>query len=160
MKKNLFILMTFVFMIMLASCTTKNNKLDQSLESNAEARYVKEEKKVEIDTEMITRIKTTYLNRYVKNVLKEATVDDIDMLRYYGEYNNAYVVMMDCGYLGHFNWICVDKIANVTFTYSNSISILVWYEEDFYTLKEAYGHQLLTSSDLLDIAEYHNNYKR
>ena len=117
--------------------------------------YVKTKKVIEsnVNVEIKNLILETYLDKYIKTEFEEATIDDISILHYYGDYNNAYVVMMASPYFSYYNWVWGEEIADVNIKYNNSNSILVWYKGDLYTLKDAYNNHFLTRGDLLDIAE-------
>ena len=78
-------------------------------------------------------IKETYLYRLRKeNCTEGATIDDIDIKKYYGEYDGAYVVIINDNY----SFAPADvpyrteKIAGVEFEYAGYDVIEVWHGND------------------------------
>ena len=90
--------------------------------------------------------------------------DTIKVLRYMGEYNGAYVALMDSSELGYLTVISYDKftlfvdghIMNIEIQYSSSNKLLVAYEGNMCGLEEAHSKGLLTDEDIIKIA---NTYK-
>lgn len=50
-----------------------------------------------------------------------------------------------------------EVIANIRFYYRDSRKIEVYYDNQIYSLQDAYDNELLTQSDLIDIAKIHND---
>ena len=78
-------------------------------------------------------IKKTYLYRLCnENCAEDATVDDIDIKKYYGEYSGAYVVIINDNYSSAPADVPyrTEEIAGVEFEYVGYDIIEVWYGND------------------------------
>ncbi len=89
---------------------------------------------------------------------KYRTMENIDpqksTVTYYGTYNGAVVVNIRHSELVYATAISEEKVAGVTFIYSDSgDSITVWYEGEFHRLLEAYELGILTDKDIAKIYE-------
>lgn len=81
------------------------------------------------------------------------TLEDIEILKNYGSYGDSVVVKMD---RGHYPMGTTVTIAEVSITFWDSNTALVWKDSHFYELEEAYNQELLTKADLLEIADIQN----
>ena len=131
-----------------------NNEYQGEIINDDVTMYVKTKKVIlnDINIEIEQQILETYLNEHIKTEYADATIDDVNILYYYGNYNGTYIVIMIDVYYGHFNWIGRENVAGVSITRPNSNPIRAWYNGKFYTLQEAYDNQYLTRSDFIDIA--------
>ncbi|MCL2375011.1 MAG: hypothetical protein FWC82_00575 [Firmicutes bacterium] len=78
------------------------------------------------------------------------------VFRYYGTFDEASVVMMGSteNFPGDMEW--KETVAGITFFYGDTRRIIVWYENYFYTLQEAFEHNILTQENLQVIANINN----
>lgn len=76
--------------------------------------------------------------------------------RYYGEFaSGAIVAMIDAGGYGEYLW--QEKIGDTIIQYGDGNRITVLHENVFYTLTEAFENGYLTTEEIAEIAEMHNN---
>ena len=80
----------------------------------------------------------------------EAILDDVKILKNYGNYNGAVVVRME---KGAFAVITTIQVGGVDFIFSDSNIAIVWHDGQFFKLEEAYNNGLLTKNNLNAIAK-------
>ncbi|MCL2555921.1 MAG: hypothetical protein FWE03_02725 [Firmicutes bacterium] len=105
-----------------------------------------------IDAALENTIRTAYSDRTPLWYFSDTFVS-----RYYGTFNSASVIMMGSteNFPGDEAWY--EIVAGVTFYYGDTRHIIVWHEDAFYTLPEAYMQDILTQANLQTIADTHNN---
>lgn len=100
-------------------------------------------------TEVITQVKTSYLNDFIKKNRPDATIQDVIIKEYLGTYSNSFVGILydkeNCLFTDHEFFYEVDGL---NFSYSNGYPMLVWNAGSFSLLHEAYENNLLTKNDL------------
>ena len=96
------------------------------------------------------RIRNDYLLYLRAQGETEATLDDVKILKNYGNYNGAVVVRME---RGAFEVITTIQVGGVDFTFSNTNTAIVWHDGQFSELEEAYDNGLLTKDNLIAIAK-------
>ena len=120
-------------------------------------------------TEM--QIKQDYLDAFIKPDFVEATIEDVWIEKFYGIYGARAVdvainkhdsgiakvaVIMGSSYdeLDNTKWSF--KIEDVLFKFEDKNEILIWREEEFYTLQEAFDQKMLEMFEIFQISGYHN----
>jgi len=78
------------------------------------------------------------------------------IFRYYGTFDGASAVMMGSTENFPGDWELYETVAGITFWYIATPSIIVWYENNFYSLTEAHAQYILTLENLQIIANIHN----
>ena len=87
---------------------------------------------------------------------KHLNAEYVSIIKYYGEFESgAIAAMIDDG-RGYDDALWQEKINDVVIQYYNGNRIVVLYDDEFYTLTEAYNEGYITSEDLSVIAELHN----
>lgn len=104
--------------------------------------------------------KLCYLEKYLLNEHSEATIEDVSFFNYIGTYGNCLVAVFYGGkwhtWNGDFPDIAINfTINNLTFEYPMGYPILVYCDQQIYTLQEAYGSELISAETL---AQIHTDY--
>lgn len=142
LKKIVFILIV-VLMFSLVGCSN-------TISTNNTTKYT--------DEEITELAKLRYLD-YIKSYREEASIDDVLIYKNLGVYNNCFVGI----FLDRENSIFIeDLIFNQTidgldFRYSYRYFIVVYHDDFFYYLKNAYYSGLLSRSDLETIHKIYYN---
>ncbi len=100
------------------------------------------------EAEIIRELKLKYLHAHLITDYPDATVDDVTIVKYYGQYGNSYVALISDGYHEYRGVISQETIKDLVFTYTNTNSVKVFDGVRFYNLKEAYLTSILTMEDL------------
>ena len=119
MKKLGIIMVGFMFVMCLMGC--------------------KREKKKEI------LIKEDYLAYAISLGEKNLTIENIEIIDNYGEYNGAYVVKMN---RGAYQVQTMIEVGGLTFQFPDSNTPLVWKNRTFYEMEDAYQKNILNLDDL------------
>ena len=83
-------------------------------------------------------------------------VSDVFITHYYGSYNDAFAVIIQVSGIASTTVITKESINGVLFIYSDGgTKIQIWKDGTFYSLQSAYENELLTKSDLKEIAAHH-----
>ena len=88
--------------------------------------------------------------------LTDCTEADVS-LRYFGEYSGAYVMFVDVAIFMYGEMVCEETLGNVTFWFSDIQPLMVYYEQAFYELKDAYKMGYLTDDDVHKLHEIYSN---
>ena len=72
-------------------------------------------------------IRQTYL-KSLQNEYSDATIDDIHILAYYGEYSGCIAVRISCAYFQYLAVVCEETIGEVKFVYGDTNTIRIWKE--------------------------------
>jgi len=110
------------------------------------------------NTKLGRQIRQDYLDRLHNSGVsseRDKTIDDVSIVRYYGDYNDSVPVMIHVSGQGYPQGIYCITIADVAF-WVNENFITVWKEGQFYSLENAYNLNFLTQEDLRDIADLQN----
>ncbi|MCH5163991.1 MAG: hypothetical protein J1F36_03155 [Clostridiales bacterium] len=116
------ILFVFSIMSIFSACSDKNK---QTIDEQIKAAYIAEHPRDHLANKDIT-------------------------LRYYGEFEGTYVLMIYLAEYGYFDAVYHDIVSDVRFIYPNSNKLKVYSNGEFYSLKEAYEKGLLTHDNLLE----------
>lgn len=115
------------------------------------------------ESQVLKQIRNDYLNQLDTNVYGEGlTLEDVKISKYYGNYNDSYVVQFSITNAGA-GWFMmteynIDGVSLVFPTATNTP--YVWHKGYFYTLENAYKNGNLNKSNLESIAsilESNNN---
>ncbi len=92
------------------------------------------------------------ISRYLEDVPAEEgiSVEDIS-LRFYGTYGDAYVMFIDNPYLEHMEILCQDDIGDYSFRYTNSQTLVVYYNGDFFSLPQASEKGIIEDDDIWEL---------
>lgn len=96
-------------------------------------------------------MKDVVIDAYISKCLireKNVSKSDITITDYYGSFNGAIVARIDSPYTEKLAILAKETINNNVFVYEDTNSAKVYYEDNFYTLKEAYANRIITSDDL------------
>lgn len=77
-------------------------------------------------------------------------IENIKFNQFYGEYNDAYVVELECMIGGVLGIVVYEDIAGLKFK-KEKPDCIVYYNDVIYSLKDAYGQGVLSKSDIEDI---------
>ena len=113
--------------------------------------YVKTD--IKINDDMIKEIKSKYVSEYLLKYNDNASIDEVHIDKFYGVYNNAYVLIMSNDYVEYLNVITDEVVLNYRFKYPNNNVIKVYYDDSFYTLTSAYLNNILSKDDITHIYE-------
>jgi hypothetical protein len=111
---------------------------------------------VPLSEEMEMKIKQDYLDLRTKNDHPDATIDDVQLLSYYGTYSGCEVLMIiDSFYYSYTSEIPYERIDGITIICDGPVLALAWKDGNFYALSKAYEDGLLTKDDIKDISAVH-----
>ncbi|MCL2088069.1 MAG: hypothetical protein FWH14_01165 [Oscillospiraceae bacterium] len=113
-----------------------------------------------LSAETETLIKQTHLdNLKLQDRYPDATTDNVQIIHYYGTYNDAVAVMITDVFHDYTANLWHESVVNIRFYYGNGNHIKIWKDGVFYRLEAAYEQGILTKNDLRSIAYYQNNEK-
>lgn len=92
-------------------------------------------------------LKLQYLDKYL-SIYSDATIADINIEKDFGQYEGTRIVIITNKYTEYLTQISKETILKYEFEYSTSNGALVYYEKNFYTLKDAYRNGLLSNDSL------------
>ncbi len=113
--------------------------------------YVKTD--IKINKDVMKKIKSKYVSEYLLKYNENASIDEVHIDKFYGVYNNAYVLIMSNDYVEYPAVLTYDVVLGYTFQYSSNNKIKVFFEDSFYTLFDAYLNKVLSGEDIRDIHE-------
>ena len=132
---------------------------DENMENEYDGKVLNEDCKIYIKTDikinddMIKRIKSKYVSEYLLKYNDNASIDEVHIDKFYGVYNNAYVLIMSNDYVEYLDVITDEVVLNYRFKYPNNNVIKVYYDDSFYTLTSAYLNNILSKDDITHIYE-------
>lgn len=94
------------------------------------------------------RIKLDYLKKYLAMDYPLATINDVIIGKKIGTYNGAQVLFVTNSYDEYATIKTKETILNYVFEYINNNSAKVYFQNCFYTLKEAYSNKILLTEHL------------
>lgn len=103
-----------------------------------------------------TTVRETYYKAVVQPQFEGATIDEISICKYYGEFGNVYVAMVTTPYFDYTEALWNEKIDGIVIHYTDGNRALAFYDGAVYTLTEAFKRGLLTHDDLQAIADIQN----
>lgn len=163
-KKICLVFMLFFLVVICVGCSTKDNNdsIGSALYSLDDAYRLKK-----LSGDDLLQIKNHHdsddkypeeLNSEIELKIKESaqfdvdSTEDIEIVMYYGQYNDSYVVMLRNKNEAIIEQPHTDSIANVDFDYQNNNEILVWIETISYydQIKLDYLKEYVVSRKPLD----------
>ncbi len=96
-------------------------------------------------------LKLAYLKKYLLKDYPSATINDVKIEKDLGKYNGAHITIINNSYVDHLSIMTKETILNFVFKYPNKNSALVFFQNSFYTLKEAYKEKILTIASLEEL---------
>jgi len=132
---------------------------DENMENEYDGKVLNEDSKmyvktdIKINDDMIKKIKSKYVSEYLLKYNENASIDEVHIDKFFGVYNDAYVLIMSNDYVEYLTVLTYDNVIGYTFQYSNNNKIKVFFEASFYTLSEAYLKNVLSGEDIRDIHE-------
>ena len=149
MKKYLMFVLALLFTFVLASCELNINQSDLSNSS---------ETSQELTISDLSEIKDEIIEAYKSNYNLEY---DIEIGRIYGVFykdSKLVIPFIQGGPGDAIAW--GETVANIYFYYGDHHRIEVYYDNDFYTLQEAYDNGLLTQENIIEMARNDENHCR
>lgn len=95
-------------------------------------------------------IKEDYLEYAISLGEKDLTIENIEIIDNYGEYNGAYVVKMN---RGAYPVLTMIEVGGLNFQFPDSNTPLVWKNRTFYELEDAYQKNILNLDDLTNLQD-------
>lgn len=135
----------------------KNKYNDEKIENDTKI-FVKNGNSIEnisLNEEIEVDIKKSYILNYCNN---EIGLDDIKIEEYYGLYNDYYAILIKELNKGDSGALRDVVIAGITFKYPfSNREILLWKDDKFVSLVEAYEDGLIQIDDLIKIHKMFNS---
>ncbi len=95
-------------------------------------------------------IKEDYLEYAISLGEKDLTIENIEIIDNYGEYNGAYVVKMN---RGAYQVLTMIEVGGLNFQFPDSNTPLVWKNRTFYELEDAYQKNILNLDNLTNLQD-------
>lgn len=202
MKKVFLVFMSLIFIMCLAGCSEKEEKInidfiidgkshlveinkgtsiskdiiplineeevvelyyDENMENEYVGKVLNEDSKMYVknmgEEKLYNEVCEAYLNKFIKPIRENSTVEDVWVFEYLGTYGDSYVAVI----LDRQNCIFTEqeyvmKIENLEFAYSNGYLIYVYSNGIFLILDEAYKNNIISYNQLVQI--YNKYYNR
>lgn len=202
MKKVFLVFMSLIFIMCLAGCSEKEEKInidfiidgkshlveinkgtsiskdiiplsneeevvelyyDENMENEYVGKVLNEDSKMYVknmgEEKLYNEVCETYLNKFIKPIRENSTVEDVWVFEYLGTYGDSYVaVILDRQNCLFTEQEYVMKIENLEFAYSNGYLIYVYSNGIFLILDEAYKNNIISYNQLVQI--YNKYYNR
>jgi len=110
-----------------------------------------------IESEMVTKVKQSYLDTFIKEKWPDATIDDVLMKEYLGTYNGYFVGVFYKRNSRFIDFLHTCEIDGLDFSYSEGYPILVWKNDKFYELTKVYIEGEISRNDLDTIYYLYSN---
>lgn len=65
-----------------------------------------------------------------------ATIDDVSIWKYFGEYNGCYAVMLSDSFHGYIDVLCTEVVGVIEIRYGNANTIFVWSDKPVKTAEK------------------------
>jgi hypothetical protein len=102
-----------------------------------------------VDAELRSKIIQDYFDQFVKPIDNGVKLEDVQILKCYGNFDGVVVVRFDSP---AFQVITTIQVGGVNFTFNNSNVAIVWHDGNFFELQEAYENGLLSIANLTYVA--------
>lgn len=202
MKKVFLVFMSLIFIMCLAGCSEKEEKInidfiidgkshlveinkgtsiskdiiplsneeevvelyyDENMENEYDGKVLNEDSKMYVknmgEEKLYNEVCEAYLNKFIKPIRENSTVEDVWVFEYLGTYGDSYVaVILDRQNCLFTEQEYVMKIENLEFAYSNGYLIYVYSNGIFLILDEAYKNNIISYNQLVQI--YNKYYNR
>ena len=116
-----------------------------------------------LDAETERQIKLDFINTVIPEYFRsEYTIDQVYIVRYYGNYQGCVPVVMDAQGMTYAAVNTLITVANMDFGFGSANVARVWYQSGepgsglFYWLAEAYDLGLLTEADIKNLHKRHH----
>ena len=105
---------------------------------------------VDYQEENILNVIDTYSNHI------DEDKSTVRVIYYLGNYNNADIALMSCSKFDYLQAFTYEEVAGITFTYHNYNTLNVIYDNNVYSLEDAYNNNILNENMLIEINNNHS----
>lgn len=158
MKRLLMAIVGMLLVITLAGCNIEMLEIDKELNEEVETGdamvYLPKNELKELEIELYDKIRQDYVNEFLIKEYPNATLNDVKIQCYLGEFNQYTIAFYTNKFtgVGFYTWIVKDIVGGVEFMYPDSNVMLAWKDGKFYTLGELYKENELTLEHLNNIS--------
>lgn len=136
---------------------------DENMENEYDNKVLNEDSKMYVknmgEEKLYNEVCEAYLNKFIKPIRENSTVEDVWVFEYLGTYGDSYVaVILDRQNCLFTEQEYVMKIENLEFAYSNGYLIYAYNNGTFLILDEAYKNNIISYDQLVQI--YNKYYNR
>lgn len=136
---------------------------DENMENEYDSKVLNEDSKMYVknmgEEKLYNEVCEAYLNKFIKPIRENSTVEDVWVFEYLGTYGDSYVaVILDRQNCLFTEQEYVMKIENLEFPYSNGYLIYAYNNGTFLILDEAYKNNIISYNQLVQI--YNKYYNR
>lgn len=135
---------------------------DENMENEYVGKVLNEDSKMYVknmgEEKLYNEVCEAYLNKFIKPIRENSTVEDVWVFEYLGTYGDSYVaVILDRQNCLFTEQEYVMKIENLEFAYSNGYLIYVYSNGIFLILDEAYKNNIISYNQLVQIYDKYYN---
>ena len=135
---------------------------DENMENEYDSKVLNEDSKMYVknmgEEKLYNEVCEAYLNKFIKPIRENTTVEDVWLFEYLGTYGDSYVAVILDRQNCDFPEIVNDySIENFNFSYSVGYDIIVYNENEFLKLNEAYDCNILNIFDIEKIYKKYYN---
>lgn len=135
---------------------------DENMENEYDSKVLNEDSKMYVknmgEEKLYNEVCEAYLNKFIKPIRENSTVEDVWLFEYLGTYGDSYVAVILDRQNCDFPEIVNDySIENFNFSYSVGYDIIVYNENEFLKLNEAYDCNILNIFDIEKIYKKYYN---
>lgn len=135
---------------------------DENMENEYDSKVLNEDSKMYVknmgEEKLYNEVCEAYLNKFIKPIRENSTVEDVWLFEYLGTYGDSYVAVILDRQNCDFPEIVNDySIENFNFSYSVGYDIIVYNKNEFLKLNEAYGCNILNIFDIEKIYKKYYN---
>lgn len=136
---------------------------DENMENEYDSKVLNEDSKMYVknmgEEKLYNEVCEAYLNKFIKPIRENSTIEDVWVFEYLGTYGDSYVaVILDRQNCLFTEQEYVMKIENLEFAYSNGYLIYVYNNGAFLILDVAYKNNIISHDQLVQI--YNKYYNR
>ncbi len=106
----------------------------------------------EPSSDLLKQVEIDYVTAQLKRSNNNLFINFASVCEYYGTFNGAVAVKLDCAGMGYVDVHMTETIAGVVIEYYNGQKIDVWKEGVFYKLSDAYEKGILTKKNIETIS--------
>ena len=135
----------------------------ENMENEYDSKVLNEDSKMYVknmgEEKLYNEVCEAYLNKFIKPIRENSTIEDVWVFEYLGTYGDSYVaVILDRQNCLFTEQEYVMKIENLEFAYSNGYLIYVYNNGAFLILDVAYKNNIISHDQLVQI--YNKYYNR
>ncbi len=135
---------------------------DENMENEYDGKILNEDSKMYVknmgEEKLYNEVCEAYLNKFIKPIRENSTVEDVWVFEYLGTYGDSYVAVILDRQNCDFPEVVNDySIENFYFSYSVGYDIIVYKENEFLKLNEAYDCNILNIFDIEKIYKKYYN---